>query len=211
MDNSRPDIPGDVTVDISGTSIAAQDDAVLLSGNSDADSRAAVRILDGTFTGDIRIENETDRHTISITGGSFSVDPTPYVATGYHVINSDGVYTVRLETPDGERPDGGGSSGGGSSGGSSDSPNPPTQPQPSEPETSDGNTTVSTQVTPTVSGDTARAEVNTGVMDKTVESVLEAAAENNTAPVVQIVVDSGKAQQRGGAAAGVLTGYAGSA
>lgn len=193
VDNSRPDIPGDVTVDISGTSIAAQDDAVLLSGNSDADSRAAVRILDGTFTGDIRIENETDRHTISITGGSFSVDPTPYVATGYHVINSGGVYTVRPETPDGERPDGGGSSGGGSSGGSSDSPNPPTQPQPSEPETSDGNTTVSTQVTPTVSGDTARAEVDTGVMDKTVESVLEAAAENDTAPVVQIVVDSGKA------------------
>ena len=187
VDNGGYDTFGDVTVDISGTDLVAGNDAVLLSSKPDAASQATVQIASGEFTGNLRIENGADRDAITITGGRFSVDPTEYVAPGYYVSSSGGGYSVYPEDSDGGTPGGDGSSDGGSSGEST----PPAQPP--KPETSDGNTTISTQVKPTVSGDTAKAEVDTGVLDKTVESVLEAAAENNTAPVVQIVVDSGKA------------------
>ena len=91
---------------------------------------------------------------------------------------------MHLVVPD--IPGGDGSADGGPSGDTA----PPHQPSP--PETSEGNTTASIQVVLTVSGDTAKAEMNAGVMDRSVETVMKAAVENNTSPVVQIIVDSGE-------------------
>ena len=97
------------------------------------------------------------------------------------------------EDSGGDDSNGGGSGDNGSSGGGS--PDDTAPPKPSDPETSGGNTTVSTQVKPTISGGTAAAEIDAGVMDQAVESVLEAATESDTAPVVQILVDSGEASR----------------
>ena len=42
------------------------------------------------------------QHGISITGGTFSVDPSDYVASGYRVTESNSVYTVsRISTSGG--------------------------------------------------------------------------------------------------------------
>lgn len=193
VENAWRDNSGGIAVTIRGTVLTARQDAVLLRSDSGTASGAAVQISSGEFTGSVRMENAGDRDTISITGGRFSQDPTAYVAPGYQVSGGSGGYWVQPETPGGGPPDQGGSPGGDSSGDSSD-----TKPQPgkpSDPETSGDTTTVSTPVTPTISGGTAKAEVDSGVMDAAVERVLEAAAESNTAPVVQIVVDSGGADR----------------
>ena len=105
------------------------------------------------------------------------------MAPGYQVSLSGGLYLVRPEAPEGD-----------TSGPSDDNTAPPVQPpQSSQPETSGGSTTVSTQVTPTVSGTTAKAEVDSDTMDKSVDALLEAATEHSTAPVLEILVDSGSA------------------
>lgn len=142
---------------------------------------SAVQVPD-TAGAEPRVE-ATDGDTLSISGGTFTADPTAFVAPGYQVSLSGGLYLVRPEAPEGD-----------TSGPSDDNTTPPVQPpQSSQPETSDGSTTVSTQVTPTVSGTTAKAEVDTDTMDKSVDALLEAAAEHSTAPVLEILVDSGSA------------------
>ena len=182
-DNSRFDGTGHIAVNIHDADVAAVADAVLLSGSAEGEGQTAVDISGGRFQGDLRIADGTERDTLSISGGIFSANPEAYVAPGCQVKLVDGMYAVSLLSS-------GGSTGGG---GQPDTPVPPSPSQPSDPETAGGSTTVSTQVTPTVSGDTAKAEIGAEVMDKTVESVLQAAAESSTAPVVQIIVDSSEA------------------
>lgn len=190
------EIANHADVDIIETQISAVDDAVLLAGRAGAVSPAVVRLHSGTFIGQVRMADETSPGSLSITGGSFSYDPSAYVADGFHVSNSGGMYLVQPQVPEEERP------GDDSTGdtpvlppdNTPDHSPPPAQPQPSPPETSNGNTTVSTQVTPVISGDSSRAEVPAEVMDMAVDRVLEAAAQHDTAPVVEIIVDSGAAR-----------------
>lgn len=208
--------PGPINVAISATELDAADDAILVSSRADAASQATVHIQSGTYIGQVRMADRTGSDVISVTGGNFSLDPSEYVAPGYCVSNDGGMYWVHLpfpeedlpgddtpedtpdsapdDTPDNppnstpdDRPDS-------TPDNKPDHSTPPAQPQPSEPETSDGHTTVSTEVTPTVSGSTSRAEIPSEVMDQAVESVLEAAAQSDTAPVIEIVVDSGTSQ-----------------
>lgn len=181
-DSSHSDASGALTVDIQDTTLSAGADVLVLTGGAQ-DAWSAVSIRSGTFSGGIRVAEGTDGDTLSISGGTFTADPTAFVAPGYQVSLSGGMYLVRPEAPEGD-----------TSGPSDDNTTPPVQPpQSSQPETSDGSTTVSTQVTPTVSGTTAKAEVDTDTMDKSVDALLEAAAEHSTAPVLEILVDSGSA------------------
>lgn len=62
--------------------------------------------------------------------------------------------------------------------------------EPSTPSTSGGSTTVSAEVKPTVSGSTASAQVSSGSMDSIVESVLTESAAQNTAPSVELNVET---------------------
>ena len=52
-----------------------------------------ISVVAGTFTGAIAASNQ---NLISITGGTYSVDPTAFVATGYEAVNNgDGTWTVK--------------------------------------------------------------------------------------------------------------------
>lgn len=164
-------VSGGITAVLSGTEVAALENVVWLTG-----SRISAHIHSGSFGGHLRVDSPAQSGALTITGGRFSADPTEYVAPGYRVSTVGGMYSVGTDAP---------------GGGSGDSTPPAVQP----PETSDGSTTVSTQVTPTISGDTAKAEIDTGTMDQAVEQVLEAVSGSHTAPVVQIVVESGSASQ----------------
>lgn len=56
-----------------------------------------VSVSDGQFTGAFNVGNTVNTSAndkLSITGGTFSSDPTAYVAEGYGVKNENGVYTV---------------------------------------------------------------------------------------------------------------------
>ena len=66
---------GNVTVSVSGGTFTS------------ASNVAAVMATTSTYTG-----------TISLTGGTYSTDPSDYVATGYIATESDGVYTVKQGT-----------------------------------------------------------------------------------------------------------------
>ena len=86
---------GDITVDINGGNIAADSDAVMIYSKENAANNAAVNISSGSFSGNVRILDKTDKDNITITGGTFTVDPNDYVASGYTVQkNSDGTYKV---------------------------------------------------------------------------------------------------------------------
>ena len=100
---------GAITVDISGGTITADADAVMIYSKANATNDVKVNITGGTFTGNIQILDKTDKDTISIIGGTFSVDPSAYKAPGYYYVtkNNDGTWTVYYDAP---------SSGGSSSG-----------------------------------------------------------------------------------------------
>ena len=97
---SYPDLPqADVNVSISGTQISANDNAVQIYSREGQTRKAAVTISSGYFTGNLNIVDATGNETMTITGGSFSVDPTAYVPEeGYQVIGS-GPYVVQVQAP----------------------------------------------------------------------------------------------------------------
>ena len=113
---------GDITVDINGGNIAADSDAVMIYSKENAANNAAVNISSGSFSGNVRILDKTDKDNISITGGTFTVDPSDYVASGYTVQkNSDSTYEVIKK----------------SSSGSTVTPTPTPDPEPEEPSDSE--------------------------------------------------------------------------
>ena len=57
------------------------------------DATGTIAIEGGNFVGDLCVEDGSSG-TISITGGTFSVDPSDYVASGYEAKESAGVWTV---------------------------------------------------------------------------------------------------------------------
>ena len=86
---------GDIIVDINGGNIDADSDAVMIYSKKDAANNVSVNILNGSFSGNVRILDKTDKDNIIITSGTFTVDPSDYVASGYTVQkNSDGTYEV---------------------------------------------------------------------------------------------------------------------
>ncbi|MDO4552081.1 MAG: S-layer homology domain-containing protein [Bacillota bacterium] len=65
-----------------------------------------------------------------------------------------------------------------------------TTPSVSDPVTSGGTTTVTTPVTPTTTGSVSSATVPNSTANQAVDSAIEAAADNNTAPVVEIEINT---------------------
>lgn len=99
-------------------------------------------------------------------------------------VTPKGAAVTPPSTDDDDTP--GGSTGGGSAGGSSSSGSTTV----GKPSTSGGETVVSTQVKPTVSGTTANVSISSTNMNKAVDSVLETAQKEGTAPVLEIAVDT---------------------
>lgn len=161
----------DIAVTVSGVSIAASGDAIRLYSREDQTRSGSVVINSGRFDGGISVYSKGADDSIVIRGGSFAQDPSQFVPEGYRVSETESGFEVSAPAvivPPASEPE--------------------DTVKPSEPETSGGQTTVTTQVTPQVSGGTAKAEVDTSVMDETVSSALQAAGENGTAPVVEIAL-----------------------
>ena len=69
----------------------------------------------------------------------------------------------------------------------------PSGPDVNEPVTSGSTTAVTVEVKPAVSGGVAKTEISASTMDKAVTSVIEAARKAGTTPVVELALDTGKA------------------
>lgn len=168
--------PAGIALRLTDTTLEARSEALLLHGGA---GPASLSVAGGHYVGGILALDTTPENSISITGGTFSSDPSAFVPSGYTVSYENGTYSVTPASPPlppAETPP----------------PSPP-QPEPSLPETSDpvtsgDSTTVTTQITPSVSGNMATAEIDAPAMDQAVESVLNAAWESGTAPVLEVIV-----------------------
>jgi hypothetical protein len=79
--------------------------AIALVENADYAGKAKVTIHSGTYTGPVAIVQDDEvasdkKGTITIDGGTFSTDPSNYVASGKAAEYSNGVYTVREKVAD---------------------------------------------------------------------------------------------------------------
>lgn len=170
--------PAGIALRLTDTTLEARSEALLLHGGA---GPASLSVAGGHYVGGILALDTTPENSISITGGTFSSDPSAFVPSGYTVSYENGTYSVTPASPPlppAQTPP----------------PSPP-QPEPSLPETSDpvtsgDSTTVTTQITPSVSGNMATAEIDAPAMDQAVESVLNAAWESGTAPVLEVIVSS---------------------
>ena len=61
---------------------------------------ATITVNGGTFTANNKLVYSAEANSIEIKGGSFTKDPTTYVANGYTAQQNDGVYTVVLGVSD---------------------------------------------------------------------------------------------------------------
>lgn len=180
-------LEGVVTVAFDGSGGSDGATAIVASGSPVLHLPASVRegyTFQGWYTQPDGGQEVTD-------GYLFQEDATVY-AQWAEADDENGEDNESGEAGDGEGTGGDGGSGenGGAGGETEDGES---QPAPSLPETSGDTTTVTTEVKPTVSDGTAKAEVPASTMDKTVESVLSAAADSNTSPVVEIVVGGSEA------------------
>ncbi len=168
---------GDITVDINGGNIAADSDAVMIYSKADAANTATVNISNGNFSGNVRILDKTDKDNISVTGGTFTVDPSDYVSNGYTVQKlNDGTYKVVEKSSSG--------------GGSTVTPTP--TPEPEEP--SDSEETVTNpdgSTTTTITKEDGSSSTTTVGTDGKVESdvtVSEEAVSNTDGAAVALPI-----------------------
>lgn len=94
---------GDIVLNISGGTFTNASGDVLTVVHETATAQDApaqdvtISVSDGQFTGAFNVGNTVNtaaNDKLSITGGTYSSDPTAYVAEGYGVKNENGVYTV---------------------------------------------------------------------------------------------------------------------
>ena len=85
-------VTGDGSITVKDGSYAGQYAAVVA-----AAATGSIAIEGGSFTGDLAVE-ESSAGSISITGGTFSVNPSDYCATGYEAKESAGVWTVSAKS-----------------------------------------------------------------------------------------------------------------
>ena len=87
----------DVSVTIRDTQVDATTDAVKLystySGKGGV-ANANVLVESGVFNGAVRYVGKTEKDTITVTGGTFSADPTQHLPEGYAVRESEEGYVV---------------------------------------------------------------------------------------------------------------------
>lgn len=77
---------GGGTVNVDGDIVVSGAIALASQGNA----AAQLNVTSGSFNGLIK----QDKGTITITGGTYTVDPTDYLAEGYAAVEDEGVYTV---------------------------------------------------------------------------------------------------------------------
>lgn len=84
-----------------GDGCSTQGYAVAVVDNAGYKGGAVVTIEGGTITGPVAqvVDSEAkEANTLTITGGTFTVDPSAYVAEGYEATESEGVWTVSEKT-----------------------------------------------------------------------------------------------------------------
>lgn len=80
------------TINVCGGTFSAASGTVLKADNSTTDTPSAINVSGGMFTGGYAIG---DKSTLSLTGGTFTADPSVYVAEGYVSVSSDSKYAVQ--------------------------------------------------------------------------------------------------------------------
>jgi hypothetical protein len=156
--------------------------------------------LSGTFNAGLDIREDEEKIAVTVQGGAVveTLQPTLTIPCEFTAmvtcdgkklavtntqdevtfpVASGGTYVIEKASTT-QTPSGGGSG---------------QQAQPSKPSTSDGKTTVTAQVTPSITGDTAKVQISADVMDSAVEQVLQTAQAEGTAPAVEVQVNSGTA------------------
>lgn len=97
VDNYWGSAGQDVSVTIRDTQVDATTDAVKLystySGKGGV-ANANVLVESGVFNGAVRYVGKTEKDTITVTGGTFSADPTQHLPEGYAVRESEEGYVV---------------------------------------------------------------------------------------------------------------------
>lgn len=97
VDNYWGSAGQDVSVTIRDTRVDATTDAVKLystySGKGGV-ANANVLVESGVFNGAVRYVGKTEKDTITVTGGTFSADPTQHLPEGYAVRESEEGYVV---------------------------------------------------------------------------------------------------------------------
>lgn len=92
---------GDVSARLSGTEMTLTDTAICLYSTYEGEKapgkvggRASVAIEGGSYEGAIRIVGGTEDDTVTVSGGTWTADPSAYVSPGFAVSSLNGTYSV---------------------------------------------------------------------------------------------------------------------
>lgn len=97
VDNYYGSASQDVAVSVSNTTVEATKDALKLystySGHGGV-ANASLTVSGGSYSGNVRIVGKTEKDTLTISGGTYTVDPTEYLDGGYSVYSGGGKFVV---------------------------------------------------------------------------------------------------------------------